>query len=316
VNHEIAAGTPGIPRIPFNLTPPFLQGLLALLTVLQLVTVSIADGMVPEPAQKVTLPDGRIVVVTEGSGEPRSIGSYSMRLYSGKNPQFPLDEFLGGVVRSRDGFVERLELDDLDDNGDPEVIVIIRSAGSGSYLSADAFSVSGRSIILIETLSGLQAKAEPRVELEKRIQSNKAAAREHNNAACRKMTEYQEQKLPQQKLSINQIREICIDYDMPELWTKIEQDPPQKPFQSDGCSLWFGSWQGRTLYPACFFHDLKYWAGYPGEEVERLIADAELMIDIACLLGSTTMAETMFHGTRLGGAEMYQRSFSWGFGRE
>ena len=60
---------------------------------------------------------------------------------------------------------------------------------------------------------------------------------------------------------------------------------------------------------------LKYWAGYPGEDVERLVADAELMIDVARLLGSTEMAETMFHGVRIGGDEIFKRSFSWGFGR-
>ena len=45
------------------------------------------------------------------------------------------------------------------------------------------------------------------------------------------------------------------------------------------------------------------------------MADAELMIDVARLLGSTKMAEMMFHGVRLGGREELQASFSWGFGR-
>jgi hypothetical protein len=49
--------------------------------------------------------------------------------------------------------------------------------------------------------------------------------------------------------------------------------------------------------------------------VERLIADAELMIDVARLLESTHMAETMFRGVRLGGSEHLNASFSWGFGR-
>jgi hypothetical protein len=100
-----------------------------------------------------------------------------------------------------------------------------------------------------------------------------------------------------------------------ELWAKIEKDPPKKPFKSDGCSMWFDTWKGISLYPACFLHDLKYWAGYPGEDVERLVADAELMMDVARLLGSTEMAETMFHGVRIGGHEIFKRSFSWSFGR-
>jgi hypothetical protein len=70
-----------------------------------------------------------------------------------------------------------------------------------------------------------------------------------------------------------------------------------------------------SLYAACFLHDLKYWSGYPGEEVERLVADAELMMDVARLLGGVRMAEIMFNGVRLGGREGFRASFSWGFGR-
>ena len=124
-------------------------------------------------------------------------------------------------------------------------------------------------------------------------------------------------KLPEKhkEVSLPEIKEICEAYGLNELWAKIEKDPPKKTFKSDGCSMWFDTWKGISLYPVCFLHDLKYWAGYPGEEVERLVADAELMIDVARLLGSTKMAETMFHGVRIGGHEIFKRSFSWGFGR-
>ena len=44
--------------------------------------------------------------------------------------------------------------------------------------------------------------------------------------------------------------------------------------------------------------------------------DAELMIDVARLLKDTKMAETMFHGVRVGGHEHLNASFSWGFGRK
>ena len=100
------------------------------------------------------------------------------------------------------------------------------------------------------------------------------------------------------------------------LWAKIAQDPPPRPFRSDGCSLWVDTCQGVSIYPACFLHDLKYWAGYPGEEVARLIADAELMIDVARLLEDIVMAEVMFRGVRVGGHEIFKRPFSWGFGRQ
>lgn len=117
------------------------------------------------------------------------------------------------------------------------------------------------------------------------------------------------------EVPLPEIRKICAHYGLHALWTKIEKDPPPRPFKSDGCTGWFDDWQGVSLYPAGFLHDLKYWAGYPGEDVERLIADAELLTDVARLLKSTTMAETMFHGVRVGGAEQLKASFSWGFGR-
>jgi hypothetical protein len=112
-----------------------------------------------------------------------------------------------------------------------------------------------------------------------------------------------------------QVKDICAHFGLVALWEKIEKNPPCHPFSSDGCSLWFDKWKGFNLYPACFKHDLKYWAGYPGEEVERLIADAELMIEVAQIMGSIHMAETMFAGVRVGGGEWMKASFSWGFGR-
>jgi hypothetical protein len=118
-----------------------------------------------------------------------------------------------------------------------------------------------------------------------------------------------------EEVPVSRIKEICAFYGLHALWLKIEKDPPPRPFKSDGCTGWFDDWQGVSLYPAGFLHDLKYWAGYPGEDVERLVADAELMIDVARLLGSTPMAETMFHGVRIGGDEKFKASFSWGFGR-
>jgi hypothetical protein len=125
-------------------------------------------------------------------------------------------------------------------------------------------------------------------------------------------------KLPEKGsvVPLETIREICMAFGLGALWEKIEKDPPARPFQSDGCSMWFDSWDGCDLYPACFLHDLKYWAGYPDEAVERLIADAELMIDVARILNETRMAEIMFQGVRVGGHPVIKQSFSWGFGRQ
>lgn len=119
-----------------------------------------------------------------------------------------------------------------------------------------------------------------------------------------------------EEVPLLKIKQICDHHNLTNLWHKIERDPPTLPFASDGCSMWVDTWRGISLYPACFIHDLKYWAGYPGEEVERLVADAELMIGVARLLNATAMAEIMFQGVRIGGHEVLNQPYSWGFGRQ
>lgn len=111
------------------------------------------------------------------------------------------------------------------------------------------------------------------------------------------------------------IEEICRFYGLANLWEKICSDPPVHPFVSDGCSLWTDRWSGIDIYPACFRHDLKYWAGRDGEALERLKADCDLMLEIAEGTNDMRLAETMFFGVRLGGHESFKQSFSWGFGR-
>ncbi len=117
------------------------------------------------------------------------------------------------------------------------------------------------------------------------------------------------------EVSMETIKEICEVYNLPDIWKKIEKDPPQKPFVSDGCTMWPDITNGKNIYEACFLHDLKYWCGYPGEDIARLQADAELMMDVARIRDSIKMAELMFHGVRRGGTEHLKLAFSWGFGR-
>ena len=116
-------------------------------------------------------------------------------------------------------------------------------------------------------------------------------------------------------VSADELAAICAHYELGALAKVLENDPPARPFVSDGCTGWVNEWKGVSIYPACFLHDLKYWAGYSGDEVGRLVADAELMVDVARILDGTRMAEVMFHGVRLGGREGFRASFSWGFGR-
>ena len=117
------------------------------------------------------------------------------------------------------------------------------------------------------------------------------------------------------EVSLETIKEICEIYDLPEVWAKIKKNPPAKTFISDGCTMWPDITNGISIYEACFLHDLKYWCGHPREDVARLKADAELMMDVARIRDSVKMAELMFHGVRRGGTEHIKRAFSWGFGR-
>jgi hypothetical protein len=119
-----------------------------------------------------------------------------------------------------------------------------------------------------------------------------------------------------QEVSLPEIKVICEQFGLDTLWLKIERDPPPRPFVSDGCTRWVDEINDVDIYPACFRHDLKYWAGYPGERVARLKADAEFMVEVAELLGDTPMAETMFAGVRLFGGDKLEATFSWGFGRQ
>ncbi|WP_368150911.1 PliI family lysozyme inhibitor of I-type lysozyme [Aeromonas sp. R2-4] len=93
-------------------------------------------------SKQLTLPSGQVIRVAQGAGEPTSIGSYDVRLYSGQNAQFPLDEFQDGKVMARNGFIRELKLVDLNGDKQPELVVIIESVGSGSYQDADAYTVS------------------------------------------------------------------------------------------------------------------------------------------------------------------------------
>lgn len=101
-------------------------------------TSQAADGFF----KQLTLPAGQVLIVSEGRGEPASTGSYDVRLYSGANPEFPLDQFIDGKVLPRDGSIKELKLLDLNGDKQPELIVIVESAGTGGYISADAFTIN------------------------------------------------------------------------------------------------------------------------------------------------------------------------------
>jgi hypothetical protein len=138
--------------------------LVPLLSMVVLLTVAIAIGADDSArvVKKASFPGTQTnVVVAEGDFEPRSVGSYSLRVYGGTNARCPYDKFIVGIVRPRNGTVEDVRLSDLDHDGVLDIVVIFRSVGTGGYLSADGFRLRGTTLRLLGSVSGLAKDADP-----------------------------------------------------------------------------------------------------------------------------------------------------------
>ena len=112
-----------------------------------------------EPARFVArqaLPDGKHVVVAEGDFEARSVGSYSIRLYSAAKEM----TFSSGLILPRNGSVENVVISDVNADGQDELIVVVRSVGSGSSVSAQAFSVANGDVTPLVSVSDLHPDAD------------------------------------------------------------------------------------------------------------------------------------------------------------
>jgi len=110
--------------------------------------------------KKLELPSGQTAVISEGEFEARSIGSFSVRLYQAAPTGDETTFFINGLISARDGFIEGVELDDINGDKQPEIIVIVRSAGTGGYLSAHAFTFNkGQKLAISSIVEGLQPEA-------------------------------------------------------------------------------------------------------------------------------------------------------------
>lgn len=119
------------------------------------------------------------------------------------------------------------------------------------------------------------------------------------------------------ELSNDEIIRICEYYGMDDLAYIIKSSPPDKPFKSDGVSCFPDIVGDIDLYPAAFWHDVKYWCGFSGDAESRLIADCELAIDVINLCGGKAeLADLILAGVRIGGNDNFPFPWSWGFGRE
>jgi hypothetical protein len=102
-----------------------------------------------------------VAVAAEGDGEPRSIGSYTLRVYLPAREGGARDRFVAGALRPRDGTVESIRFADLDRDGSPELVVVLRSVGTGGYQSADAYRLRGGVPRFAASVEGLPADDEP-----------------------------------------------------------------------------------------------------------------------------------------------------------
>ena len=139
-------------------------------------------------AKKIPLPNGQTAIVAEGDFEARSIGSYSVRLYAANEQPGDTTIYESGVLLPRDGTIEDVRLADIDGDKRDEIIVIVRSAGTGGYLSAQALSFANGRMEARTKVSDLPADADPVAALDKTHRSDKVMGKgeyHHPNAGAR-----------------------------------------------------------------------------------------------------------------------------------
>ena len=120
---------------------------------------------------KLKLQTGEVVVVAEGDFEARSIGSFSVRLYEAAEPWNETTFYTSGLIHPRDGAVEKAVLADIDGDRKQEIVVIVRSVGSGGYLSAYSFISSKGKLIFQAGVEDLAANTDSVLALRKSIKS-------------------------------------------------------------------------------------------------------------------------------------------------
>ena len=129
---------------------------------------SVANADAERYARAIALPGGRTAIVAEGDLEARSIGTYSVRIYR----DAALMTYESGLIAPRDGVVEDVRIADLDGKGE-QLVVIVRSVGSGGYLSAQAFEFDGGRLEARSKVSDLPKDADPIAALTKTTKSDK-----------------------------------------------------------------------------------------------------------------------------------------------
>ena len=122
---------------------------------------------------KLKLPSGLTAVVAEGEFEARSIGSFSIRLYDAAAPGDETTFFLSGLIHRRDGGIEKVLLADVVGDRRPEIVAIVRSVGTGGYLSAHAFAIDEQRLLFRAAVESLPPDADPLAALRKAKRKSK-----------------------------------------------------------------------------------------------------------------------------------------------
>ena len=141
-----------------------------------------AQGAEGRYVKKIRISKQLTAVVAEGDFEPRSTGTFTVRFYRADDEEakkgFDADDFIGGILRERDGQIEKAELFDLDGNSTNELIISVRSAGSGGYLSGFAVGMRGKNVEVLAQDLGMLQDADVAAELRKILQekSNKTGS--------------------------------------------------------------------------------------------------------------------------------------------
>jgi len=144
------------------------------LFVLALCFISSAQGAEVRYVKKIRISKELTAVVAEGDFEPRSIGTFTVRFYRADDDEakrgLDVDDFAGGILLERDGQIEKVELLDLDGDSTNELIISVRSAGSGGYLSGFALGLKGKSVQILAQDLGMLQDANVASELRKILQ--------------------------------------------------------------------------------------------------------------------------------------------------
>ena len=117
--------------------------------------------------------------------------------------------------------------------------------------------------------------------------------------------------------------ELCKHFELDYLIARIAANPAKyKIWEFDGCSglpdeimgFFTGcNWEDIT-YKCCLPHDLCYGYGELGNKIERKRVDIKFYSDLVTKAGMNEWAASAFlSAVRIGGAEIFGLSFSWGF---